>query len=129
MIIEESKEEKNFITELIKAIREINTSNLSNINSLENVVQFLAYTMKRIDDNCNRDLEKYRLTKYIEHWKQFKKTVKSTKYVFFDLKIQEIANKRQGLWELMNWVNKHKLLTIKAIKYNGCPCLKIKDLW
>jgi len=129
MIIKESKEEKNFITELIKAIREINTSNLSNINSLENIVQSLACTMERIDNNCNRDLEKYRLTKHIEDWKQFKKTVKSTKYAFFDLKIQEIANKRQGLWELMNWVNKHKLPTIKAIKYNSCPCLEIKDLW
>ena len=129
MIIEESKEEKNFITELIKAIRKINTSNLSNINSLENVVQLLACTMGKIDNNCNRDLEKYKLTKHIEDWKQFKKTVKSTKYVFFDLKIQEIANKRQGPWELMNWVNKYKLPTIKAIKYNGCSYLEIKDLW
>ena len=29
----------------------------------------------------------------------------------------------------MNWVNKQKLLAIKAIKYYGQLCIKIKDLW
>ena len=29
----------------------------------------------------------------------------------------------------MNWVNKHKLPAVKAIKHNGHLCLKIKDLW
>ena len=29
----------------------------------------------------------------------------------------------------MNWVNKHKMLVIKAIKYNNQPCLNIDDLW
>ena len=29
----------------------------------------------------------------------------------------------------MNWVNKCKLPAIKTVKYNGCPCLEIEDLW
>jgi len=29
----------------------------------------------------------------------------------------------------MNWVNKHKMLVIEAIKYNNQPCLNINDLW
>ena len=29
----------------------------------------------------------------------------------------------------MNWVNKHKLPAIEAIKYNDQQCLNIDDLW
>jgi len=120
MIIKDSEEEHIFIKELIEAIRNINTNNISDINYLESIICEFASLMENIwvknlkvvnitkhskswwNTNCSRDLDKYRTSKHIEDWKQFKKTVKITKCTFFDLKIQEISNKRRGLWELMN---------------------------
>ena len=48
MIIKNSNEEKAFVEKLIKAISSIDTSNLSNINLLKNIILTLACSMERI---------------------------------------------------------------------------------
>ena len=146
-IVKDSKKERIFVKELIEAIKDIDTNDLSNVDCFNKVILDFVSLMERIwiknskiinitkhskswwNVNCSRDLEKYRLTKHIKDWKQFKKTVKNTKRSFFNLKIQEISNKRQGSWELMNWINKCKLPAVEVVKYNGHTCLEIEDLW
>jgi len=54
--------------------------------------------------------------------------VKKSKHSFFNKKIDKIANKKCGLWELMNWVKRHKLPTIEAIQYKEQLCIKLEDL-
>ena len=144
-IIKNSEEEDELIKEVIAAFSKLDISNISDIPKLEKVVldfanivdhtwmkySKLANIMKHSkswwNGECNKDLAIYRSSKSIESWKTFWKTVKSTKRTFFDLKIQEIANKKQGSWELMSWVNKCKLPAIKMIKYNGQPYLELDD--
>jgi len=101
-IAKSSAEEKLFIKDKIKNISTINTFNLSDIELFENVINLFAITIEKAwkknskiinisrhlkswwDMNCSKDLEIYRSTRSLANWKQFKKTVKCTKYLFFD---------------------------------------------
>ena len=102
MIVKGSEEEKSFINNLIKAFKSINMNNLSDVELLKNAINSFANAIERIWEknikiinitkylkswwnvNYSRDLEKYRLSRRLEDWKQFKNTVKSTKWSFFD---------------------------------------------
>ena len=64
-------------------------------------------------EECSRSLDNYRMTRSLENWKKFKKVVKNTKRSFFDMKIQEVANKSCGPWELMNWITRANYLPSK----------------
>jgi len=141
-----SEEEEIFVKEIINIFKALNTSLFTNHESLEYTINSLAtrieqawlsnakninitkHSKKWWNNNCNQSLRKYRESRNIKDWKSFKHTVKTTKRMFFDSKIQEIANKSRGPWKLMNWVNKRKLLVMETIKHNGLPCLLLNSL-
>ena len=120
LITKDSKEKAFFIKEVTISVRSLNMSNLLDITSLDKVVNKFASAINNVwkknskiiniikhsmswwNEDCRRDLENYKSLKSLEDWKTFCQTVKNTKQLFFNLKIQEIANKKCGLWELMN---------------------------
>ena len=107
-----SDEETQFLEDTANIIKNLNVSNLIDIHMLENIVNELTIKVEDAwncnakltnitrnskswwDNNCSRELEKYRTSKSLEDWKFFYRTIKSTKRMFFDLKINEIANKK-----------------------------------
>ena len=82
-----------------------------------------------VEWGINRDLAKYYISRRRTDWIKYKKSVKKTKRIFFDNKIQEIVLTNKKLWDLMNWVKKWKLLVIETIKLNGYPYNKLDDLF
>ena len=110
-----SEEEEAFIKNVSWVYKNLNMSNILDSLSLDNLVNDLTQKIKRAWDKhlkmvkitkhskswwnnkCSHGLETYRTTKSLNDWKAFRRTVKFTKRTFFDLKIQKIANKKQGL--------------------------------
>ena len=111
-IAKNSEEETSFIKDVSSLIRNLDVSNLSDINRLENIVNSLALNIEYAweknfklinisrhskswwNNECNQCLRIYRTSRSLEDWKIFRKTVKTTKWSFFYLKIQEISNKK-----------------------------------
>jgi len=100
-----SEEEASFIKDVSMIFRNLNMSNISDLTSLDKIVNDLAQEVKYAwekhlkivkimkhskswwDDKCSHDLEIYRMTRSLEDWKTFQGTVKITKKTFFNLKI------------------------------------------
>jgi len=136
-----SEQETAFIQEIISNLKSLDTSNIDNTNKLEQAVhqvgtiinQAWAKNAKKVkiskhsnqwwSNESKWSLENYRASRSLENWKKFKMTVKNVKRSYFNDKIQEIANKSQGPWELMNWTKQRKFPAIEAINHNGQPCL------
>ena len=141
-----SNQENAFIKDIILNFKAMNTSNIKDIEKLERVVNQLGSIIDQVwtknakkskiskhskqwwTKECSRSLNNYRASRSLKNWKKFKKVVKDVKRSFFNDKIQEIANKNHGLWELMNWIKRWKLPAIEAIKHNSLPCFSPKSL-
>jgi len=146
-IKKDSKEEEAFIRDIIKGIRNIDTSELKNQSNIQRCTVTLetifkdawsTHSMtKRItkhskkwwNEQCTICINKYHETGDINNWKAFKSAMRNAKRSFFDQKIQEIATSNKRLWDLMNWIRKKSLLAIETIYHDGQPCNNLTTLW
>jgi len=146
-ILPKSNQEKAFIDEVISNFKSLNTSNIDDDVKVDFVINQLGCIINQAwknnakksriskhfkqwwSDECSRALNNYRNSRSLENWKNFKRVIKNVKRSYFDDKIQEIANKRKGPWELTNWINRRKLPATEAIKHNGQLCLSPESLW
>ena len=142
-----SDQEKKFFKGIISSLISLDTSNINSVECLNQIINQLEAIIEQTwskntkksklskhskqwwSNSCSLALNNYRTSRSRDTWKTFKSTVKDAKRSFFDSKIQEIANKSRGPWELMNWVKKIKLPATEAIKYNRSPCLSPDSLW
>jgi len=110
-ITPKSDQEMEFIKDVISNFKSLDMTNIDDSEKLERLVNQLGLIVEqswsknakksKISkhskqwwlESCSQALDTYRTTRSRENWKFFKTTVKNAKRLFFDDKIQEIANK------------------------------------
>ena len=101
IIVKNSQEEIEFLTNLIKGFRNIDTSNIPDNNSLKCIVQEYARLSELIwlkhlclvnitrqsknwwNEDYQVKLTAYRSSKRVKEWRDFRRIVKTTKHIFF----------------------------------------------
>ena len=109
-----SEQETTFIEEIISNFKNLDTSNIANTEKLEHTVNQLGAIIDQAwtknakkskifkhskqwwTEECSCSLNNYRASRSLNNWKNFKKVIKNTKRSFFNMKIQEVANKSCG---------------------------------
>jgi len=99
--VKNSQEETEFLTNLIKGFRNIDTSNIPDNNSLKCIVQEYARLSELIwlkhlclvnitrqsknwwNEDYQVKLTAYRSSKRVKEWRDFRRIVKTTKHIFF----------------------------------------------
>ena len=117
-----SEQETTFIQDIILNLKCLDMSHIDSIDKLEQAVHQVGTIIDQAwtknvkkskiskhskqwwSNKCKQSLENYRALRSLDNWKKFKMTVKNVKRSYFDNKIQQIANKSQGPWELMHWI-------------------------
>ena len=109
-----SDQESEFIKDVISNFKRLDTNSIEDSDKLDWVIKQFGLIIDNVwsknakksrlskhskqwwMEECSRSLDTYRSSRSLENWKNFKKIVKTTKRLFFDNKIQEIANKNCG---------------------------------
>ena len=107
-IIKNGKEEMRFITKIIKSVKRLNLDHIKSKEDLEQLVQEFMHNIDKIwlkhskivnitrhskswwSEECQRGLEKYRSSRFLEDWKNFKSVVKKIKWGILMLKSRKL---------------------------------------
>ena len=76
-------------------------------NKYSEFVNITKYSKVWQNEEYNRNLATYQISRRRIDQIKYKKSVRITKRVFFDNRIQEITSTNKRPWDLMNWVNKN----------------------
>ena len=103
-----SDQESAFIEDIILNFKNLDTSNIEDIDKLERVVNQLSaiiiqawsknpkkskkskHSKQWWTEDCSHSLDNYRASRSLENWKKFKKVVKDVKRSFFDAKHKKL---------------------------------------